>query len=93
MSDKRIKINLTDSAKDFIINESYDESFGARPIKRYVSRNLETLISKAIINDEINFTSFFLFLKELFFILLNWFSNFISFLILIVLFYIDFILF
>ena len=57
LSDKRIKINLTESAKDFIINESYDESFGARPIKRYVSRNLETLISKAIINDEIKFNS------------------------------------
>ena len=57
LSDKRVRINLTESAKDFIINESYDESFGARPIKRYVSRNLETLISKAIINDEIKFNS------------------------------------
>ena len=57
LSDKQIKINLSKAAKDFIINNSYDEAFGARPIKRYVSRNLETLISKAIINDEIKFNS------------------------------------
>ena len=57
LSDKRIKINLTDKAKKFIIEESYDENFGARPIKRFVSRNLETLISKAIINDEVKYNS------------------------------------
>ena len=57
LDDKRIKIIVTDEAKDFIINESYDKDFGARPIKRYVSRNLETLLAKAIINDEIKFNS------------------------------------
>ena len=57
LKDKKIKINLSNEAKDYIINNSYDEAFGARPIKRYVSRNLETLISKAIINDEIKFNS------------------------------------
>ena len=57
LSDKKIKIELSDKAKEYIINNSYDESFGARPIKRYVTRNLETLISKAIINDEIKYNS------------------------------------
>ncbi|MBP3461125.1 MAG: AAA family ATPase [Bacilli bacterium] len=57
LSDKKIKINLTKEAKDYIIDQSYDEDFGARPIKRFVSRNLETLIGKAIINDEIKFNS------------------------------------
>jgi len=57
LDDKRIKITVTDEAKAFIINESYDKDFGARPIKRYVSRNLETLLAKAIINDEIKFNS------------------------------------
>ena len=57
LGDKKIKINLSKESKDFIINNSYDESFGARPIKRYVARNLETLISKAIINDEIKYNS------------------------------------
>ena len=57
LSDKKIKIELSDKAKEFIIDNSYDEAFGARPIKRFVSRNLETLISKAIINDEIKYNS------------------------------------
>ena len=55
LSDKHIKLELTDSAKDFIIESSYDEAYGARPIKRYVSRNLETMIANEIIKDNINF--------------------------------------
>ena len=55
LDDKKIKINLTNSAKDYIINNSYDEKYGARPIKRFVSRNLETLLATEIINDNIKF--------------------------------------
>ena len=57
LSDKKIKIELTDKARDFIIDESYDEEYGARPIKRYVSRNLETLIASNIINENIKYNS------------------------------------
>jgi ATP-dependent Clp protease ATP-binding subunit ClpB len=57
LKDKRIKIELTKAAKDYIINNSYDEQFGARPIKRYVGRNIETLIANSIIKDEIKFNS------------------------------------
>ena len=57
LSDKRISIILTDKAKRFIIENSYDEEFGARPIKRYVSRNLETILAQEIINDNIKFNS------------------------------------
>ncbi len=57
LKDKKITLNLTKEAKNFIINSSYDSEFGARPIKRFVSRNLETLLAKAIINDEIKFNS------------------------------------
>jgi len=55
LDDKKIKLNLTNAAKDFIINNSYDEKYGARPIKRFVSRNLETLLASEIINDNIKF--------------------------------------
>ena len=55
LDDKKIKINLTSAAKDYIINNSYDEKYGARPIKRFVSRNLETLLATEIINDNIKF--------------------------------------
>ncbi len=53
LEDKHITLKLTKNAKDFIINNSYDEKYGARPIKRFVSRNLETLLANAIINDKV----------------------------------------
>ena len=57
LSDKKIKINLSKEAKEYIIENAYDERFGARPIKRFVSRNLETLIAQNIIADKIKFNS------------------------------------
>ena len=53
LQDKRLHIILSDKAKNKIIEESYDINFGARPIKRYVQRNIETLIANAIIMDKI----------------------------------------
>ena len=53
LSDKQLKLNLTDRAKDFIINESYDQKYGARPIRRYISGTLETLIATNIIAGNI----------------------------------------
>ena len=55
LDDKKIKLNLTSAAKDYIINNSFDEKYGARPIKRFVSRNLETVLATEIINDNIKF--------------------------------------
>jgi len=57
LEDKKIKINLSDKAKEYIINSSYDEQYGARPIKRFVSNTLENLIAKNIIMDKISFNS------------------------------------
>ena len=57
LSDKKIKIELTEKTKKFIIDESFDENYGARPIKRYVSRNIETLIANNIIMENIKFNS------------------------------------
>lgn len=57
LQDKKISIELTEKAKKFIIDNSYNPDFGARPIKRYVSRNLETLIANNIIMDKIKFNS------------------------------------
>ena len=55
LKDKHIKINLTEEARKQIIDASYDENFGARPIKRYVSQNIETLIANNIIEDKIKY--------------------------------------
>lgn len=57
LHDKLIKINLTDRAKETIVENSYDESFGARPIKRYIVSHIENLIASKIINDEIKYNS------------------------------------
>lgn len=57
LKDKLIKINLTENAKKHIVDNSYDESFGARPIKRYVSKNIESLIANSILEDKIKFNS------------------------------------
>jgi len=57
LEDKQLKINLTDNAKKYIIDASYNESFGARPIKRYVSKNIESLIANNILEDKIKFNS------------------------------------
>ena len=51
--DKNITIELTDKAKEYIINSSYDESYGARPIKRFVSQNVETMIAMDMIAGKV----------------------------------------
>ena len=50
----KLKLELTQSAKKYIIDNAYDLAYGARPIKRYVTEKIETLIAKKIINNEIN---------------------------------------
>ena len=57
LKDKRISIVITDKAKKYIIDNSYDVKFGARPIKRFVQRNIETLIANEIIKNNIKYNS------------------------------------
>ena len=49
-----VKIELTDTAKTYFIDNGYDEFYGARPLKRLVNKELETSIAKMIINNEIH---------------------------------------
>ena len=53
LEDKHISITLTQDAKDYLINNGYDEAYGARPLKRFVQKKLETLIAKKILSQEI----------------------------------------
>ena len=55
LKDRNIHIKLTDKARDFLIENGYDVNYGARPLKRLVSRSLETLLAKKIINNEVNY--------------------------------------
>lgn len=47
-------INISNAAKDYIIDNSYSKEFGARPIKRYITKNVETLLANAILNETVH---------------------------------------
>ena len=54
LSNVKLSIKLTKDAKNHIIDESYTEEFGARPIKRYVTKHIETLIAESLLNEKIH---------------------------------------
>ena len=53
LEERGIRIELEESAKDLILREGYDPAFGARPLRRYLQRTLETLLARGIISGEI----------------------------------------
>ncbi len=57
LSDKNLKLNITDSAKALIIDRGYDPIYGARPLKRYLQSSAETLIAKAILKGDFSMGS------------------------------------
>ena len=54
LEDKRIHVEVSEKAMNAIIEQGFDPSFGARPLKRFIQRNIETLIAKKIIAGEID---------------------------------------
>ena len=54
LKDKQLSLDITDEAKQLIVDSSYDPSFGARPLKRYIQRNLETMVAKEILRGEVH---------------------------------------
>ena len=53
LKDKKISIALTDAARSYIVDNGYDPIYGARPLKRFVQKNVETLAGKLILSDGI----------------------------------------
>ena len=53
LKDKQIELDITDKAKQLIVDSSFDPSFGARPLKRYIQRNVETIVAKEILGDKV----------------------------------------
>ncbi len=53
LSDKQLKLNVTDSARKFIAEGGYDPVYGARPLKRFVQHNVETLIARKILQSDL----------------------------------------
>lgn len=53
LDDKEISVELTEAAKDFIIEEAYDPIYGARPLRRFLQKTVETLSAKLILSGQI----------------------------------------
>ena len=50
---QRITIKLNDKSRDWIVDNGYDHNFGARPLKRFLSKHLETLLAKKLIDGSV----------------------------------------
>ena len=57
LMDKELKVELTKEAKDYIVEQGYDPVYGARPLKRYLQKYVETLVARLILSDEISMGS------------------------------------
>jgi ATP-dependent Clp protease ATP-binding subunit ClpB len=53
LADRELSIELTDEAKNAIIEGGYDPVYGARPLKRYLQKNVETLAARLILSDQV----------------------------------------
>ncbi len=54
IQEKEISLALTDSAKKYITERAYEPAYGARPLKRYLQKHVETLLAKKILADEVH---------------------------------------
>ncbi|WP_022754970.1 ATP-dependent chaperone ClpB [Butyrivibrio fibrisolvens] len=53
LEEREISIRVTDAAKKYITDQAYDPSYGARPLKRYIQKNVETMSAKLILEDKV----------------------------------------
>ncbi len=54
IADKELKLVLTDAASNHIIEAGYDPHYGARPLKRYLQKNVETLVARSILGNTLH---------------------------------------
>ncbi|MBO6130196.1 MAG: ATP-dependent chaperone ClpB [Pseudobutyrivibrio sp.] len=53
LADRQLKVALTPAAKQFVIDQGYDPVYGARPLRRYIQKNVETMAAKIILGGDI----------------------------------------
>jgi ATP-dependent Clp protease ATP-binding subunit ClpB len=53
LSDQEIKLSISDDAQDYIVEQAYDPAFGARPLRRYITKHVETPLAKEIISGRV----------------------------------------
>ena len=54
LSDRDLHLELTPEARQFVVDNAYDPAYGARPLKRYIQKNVETLAAKLILQDAVD---------------------------------------
>lgn len=54
IAEKEISLTFTDRAKDYIVEHAYEPAYGARPLKRFIQKHVETLLAKKILADEVH---------------------------------------
>lgn len=54
LSERELSVELTDGAKEKIVEHAYEPAYGARPLKRYIQKHVETLLAKKILADELH---------------------------------------
>ncbi len=54
LSERELSVELTDGAKETIVEHAYEPAYGARPLKRYIQKHVETLLAKKILADELH---------------------------------------
>ena len=54
LEDREISVELTPAAESFIVEHGYDPIYGARPLKRFLQKHVETLSAKLILADEVH---------------------------------------
>ncbi|WP_274953828.1 ATP-dependent chaperone ClpB [Angelakisella massiliensis] len=54
LADKQLKLSLTDSAREYIVDQGYDPVYGARPLKRFIQSKVETLLARIIIKGDLD---------------------------------------
>ena len=54
MADKRLRVELTDAAKELVLDAAYDPMYGARPLRRYLQHTVENLVGRRIISGAVS---------------------------------------
>ena len=65
LADRELTVELTDAGKDKVVEDAYEAAYGARPLKRYIQKMVETLLAKKILSDELHAGEHFVITDEM----------------------------
>ena len=53
LAEKQLKLEVTQKAKNYIVENGYDETFGARPLKRFIQSTIETMVARKMLSEDL----------------------------------------